>query len=116
MNSLLDTAVLETHAQELGADLVAQICQRFLDDAPNTLAAIAAAVQAQDADAARRGAHRLAGGALSVGLSQLAGRTRLAEEALRAGDLPAGWAALHDLLATVQSDLDALAQWRAGAD
>lgn len=62
----------------------------------------------------RRGAHRLAGGALSVGLSQLAGRTRLAEEALRAGDLPTGWAALHDLLATVQSDLDALAQWQAG--
>lgn len=112
MNSLLDTAVLETHAQELGADLVAQICRRFLDDAPRTLDTIAAAVQARDAEAGRRAAHRLAGGALSVGLSRLAARTREAEEALRAGDLAAGWAALDELLATAPADLDALANWR----
>jgi len=67
---VLDVEVLD-QLQLLGVDLVGQLVELFVRSAVADRAALYAAVEAGDADAFARGAHRLRGGSANLGAIRL---------------------------------------------
>lgn len=109
----LDRGVLTAHINDLGAELVRQIAEKYLDDAPSSVAAVRAALEAQDLPLLRKLIHRLGGGAQTVGLAALSAQARKAEHALRQGHNDEGIREATRLLARVGSDLAVLDEFRA---
>jgi HPt (histidine-containing phosphotransfer) domain-containing protein len=107
---ILDHAVI-AELRALGdpdVDLLADVVRAFLDDAPRQLLALGAALDACDAGAIERLAHRLRGSALSVGASQFAARCGDTELAGRHGDLAGAAAAAGGLQSDFETARDAL--------
>ncbi|WP_044559618.1 Hpt domain-containing protein [Azospirillum sp. B4] len=111
---VLDRGVLTSHMNDLGVDLVRQIAEKYLDDAPASVAAVRAALEAQDLPLLQRLIHRLGGGAQTVGLEALSQQARKAEHAIRAGRAEEGLREATRLLARVDGDLATLDEFRAG--
>ena len=87
-----------------GPALVARLVSMFLDDAPDRLAQIDRGITAGDAVMVARAAHRIKGGAATVGALRVSTVARFVEHTAQAGEL-APVPELRDLLA---SELDAL--------
>lgn len=111
-SALLDMSVLEEHLDLLGRGRVVHIIDSFLATAPATLDVAATAAQARDLVALGRAAHKLAGGALTVGAAALAAHARKLEAAARAEDMDTALTTTADLPATFQAAGDALSQFR----
>ncbi|MDE1148284.1 MAG: Hpt domain-containing protein [Azospirillaceae bacterium] len=109
---VLDRGVLTAHMNDLGVDLVRQIAEKYLDDAPASVAAVRAAAEAQDLPQLQKLIHRLGGGAQTVGLAALSAQAKAAEHALRQGHAEEGLREATRLLARVDSDLKTLAEFR----
>lgn len=86
---LLDPQVYDELAEAVGADFAAELAMTFLQDAPNMIAALKAAVKDGDADGYRRAAHSLKSNADTFGASALATQARGMElTELQAADPP----------------------------
>ena len=81
----LDPAVIEDLLSQGGVELLSQLSQALRLDTPVQLAAIASAMQAEDAATAALVVHRLKGSAWSLGLRDLAGACLALEHALASG-------------------------------
>ncbi|MGE3276426.1 MAG: Hpt domain-containing protein [Vicinamibacterales bacterium] len=87
---VLDPASLETLRalnQEGEPDVVIEVLQLFLDDAPARVDTITAAALAGDAVTLARAAHGLKGSAANIGAARLRATCRAIEEAGREGRL-----------------------------
>lgn len=109
---VLDLRVLEEHLSILGADRVGQIIDSFGRNAPVTLAAVAEALTAGDVTAVGRAAHKLASGALTVGLPVLATLAKAADTAAKRGEGETALAAAAQLPAAFAAGQAALAGYR----
>lgn len=109
---VLDLRVLEEHLSILGTDRVGQIIDSFGRNAPVTLEAVAAALAGGDVVAVGRAAHKLASGALTVGLSVLATLAKEADTAAKQGDGDVALAAAAQLPAAFAAGQAALAGYR----
>ena len=68
----MDRDALERLRELGGSDLVSDLAETFLRDAPVRLAELRRAVEAGDADLVERSAHALRGSSASMGATQLA--------------------------------------------
>lgn len=112
MVPVLDLRVLEEHLSILGAERVAQIIDSFGRNAPLTLSSVAEALSRRDVAGIGRAAHKLASGALTVGLAELARLSKAADTAAKGGDDDAAIAAAEQLTAAFAAGLAALAGYR----
>lgn len=104
----LNPEMLAQLAEDLPAEVLVEVARRYAADCEATLAAMAAALT--DATAWQRAAHRLAGGAGTVGAQAVEARAR----ALMSAPLPANPAAvLAELRAACQESAAAFTAWAA---
>jgi len=92
-----------------GEDLLAEVVKLFVADVPDQLVTLRAALDARDAVAARRIAHRLKGSALATGARRLAAACASVEDAAREGDVDraaAAAATLDDEFRAVRAALE----------
>lgn len=75
--SVIDKATFEELKQISGDDFITELIDAFLDDAPNMIDQMQAALTAKDVESFRRNAHSLKSNANTFGATQLA---RLAKE------------------------------------
>jgi len=73
-----------------GGDLIDDLIDAFLEDAPRMIAAMQAGMEAQDVDAVRRNAHSMKSNADTFGATALSAVAREVEMRARAGDLDVG--------------------------
>ena len=105
----IDRAVFDELKDTAGADFVAELVGTFLDEAPQMLAELRAALAAGSADAFRRAAHSLKTNAHTFGATALGAKAR----ELELGGLPAdasGLDALQALYDTAAAELQELAR------
>jgi two-component system sensor histidine kinase/response regulator len=95
--------------------LVKRIVTLFVDDSARLLDELGAALEAGDADAARRSTHTLKSTAANVGASALAQAAAAAEHSLKGGELADARAAVPRLQALRAATLAALADLQPGA-
>jgi len=105
-----DSAALQDLADTLGAAGLAELVDIFFVVAADLQAALTAAAAAGDGPALAAAAHKLRGGAGSLGLRRLLHRARRLEVAARSGDM----AAALPLLAPLLADLQAGGDWLRG--
>ena len=86
VGAVLDAQILREHMELLGVERVGLIVDSFLKNAPATLDSIAEAMAADDVPAIGKACHKLASGALTVGLPVLARMAKTADTASRQGD------------------------------
>ncbi|AUN28845.1 response regulator [Niveispirillum cyanobacteriorum] len=109
---VLDLGVLEEHLSILGAERVAQIIDSFSRNAPATLTAVAQALDRGDVPEVGKAAHKLASGALTVGLGVLARLAKQADSAARNGDGDTALDAARQFPAAFAAGQAALAGYR----
>ena len=73
-----------------GEDLINELIDAFLDDAPRMIAAMQAGLEARDVESVRRNAHSMKSNAETFGATALAIVAREVEALARAGDLDVG--------------------------
>ncbi|WP_114394507.1 response regulator [Oleisolibacter albus] len=111
---VLDRTTLDGHLQVLGPGRMAHIIDSFLRAAPETLAAARAGAESGDWETVSRAVHKLASGAGTVGLSQLAALARAAEQAADRGDPAAAQAGFDAVLHAYGRALPLMQVYRAG--
>lgn len=91
LRNTLDTGTLDALRESVGGDpeVLAELVDELLDDAPIRLQTLRAAALSGDADAARRAAHTLKSNGWTFGAGELAGLCQEAEAAAGARDLNA---------------------------
>lgn len=109
---VLDVRVLEEHLSILGAARVIQIMDSFGRNAPDTLAAVADAMEKGDIAGVGKAAHKLASGALTVGLTVLGRLAKQADSAAKRGDDAEALAAARQFHAAFAAGQAALAGFR----
>lgn len=82
----LDTAALD-ELRDYGAEILIELIDIFLDDTPNRLRELQAAVMAGDAHATEQAAHALKSACAQLGAANLSTMCRDLEAKGRAGDL-----------------------------
>lgn len=89
--SAIDAGTLQNLIDDMGGDreVVRELIQSFLEEAPKLLAAGRAARMAGDVQEVQRAYHTLKSNAATFGALALAGQAREIEQAARAGTLPA---------------------------
>lgn len=112
MGPVLDLGVLEEHLSILGPERVAQIIDSFARNAPTTLATVAEALDRGDVPEVGKAAHKLASGALTVGLGVLARLAKRADSAARSGDGETALAMARQFPAAFAAGQAALAGYR----
>jgi HPt (histidine-containing phosphotransfer) domain-containing protein len=83
---VLNEATL-AEVRALGDEMLEEIVALFVDDVAARMAQLHDAFRAQSADAIRREAHGLKGGALGVGAARLAGICEIIEQSAAAGQV-----------------------------
>jgi histidine phosphotransfer protein HptB len=93
-----------------GEDLINELIDAFLDDAPRMIAAMRAGLEAGDVESVRRNAHSLKSNAETFGATELADVAREVEALARAGDLEVGnrLAVLQDAYRGASQELEGL--------
>jgi HPt (histidine-containing phosphotransfer) domain-containing protein len=81
---VLDAAALERLRDSVGDEFVGELVGTFLDDAPVQLTALRNALEAGDAEAARRAAHTLKSNGATFGASRFSETCRTLEEMAKA--------------------------------
>lgn len=105
--SLIDPSVFAGLKEMSGEELLNELIDAFLDDAPKMTAAMNAALGARDIDAFRRNAHSMKSNADTFGATALAAIARQLEGTARAGSLDVG-SRFEDLLAACGAASDEL--------
>jgi len=105
-----EPAVYDALADQLGADMAAELVAAFEETARDALAALAAARSAGDAAAAADAAHGLKGAAGSIGLRAAWRCARMVEQAAASGHMQDAVGGIEDLPAAVEQGLAALRQ------
>ena len=117
---MVDEKVLEELRASVGGDtaFVRDLIEAYLADSAGQLAAIEAALAADDAEALVRPAHTLKSSSATVGAMDLSALARTLEMAGRAGALddPETRAAAERLAGASEATMSALRTWIAGAD
>ncbi|HEX2066976.1 MAG TPA: Hpt domain-containing protein [Candidatus Thermoplasmatota archaeon] len=105
----VDEATLRALLDDLGGDaeVVKELVQSYLEEAPRLLAEARVALAAGDAAALQRAAHTLKSTSATFGALELAESSQAIEQAARAGEVPAA-AALAALEAQFQAAKAAL--------
>lgn len=109
---VLDVRVLEEHLSILGAARVVQIMDSFSRNAPDTLAAVTDAMERGDVAGVGKAAHKLASGALTVGLTVLGRLAKQADSAAKRGDAETALQAARQFHAAFAAGQAALAGYR----
>jgi len=109
---VLDVRVLEEHLSILGAARVVQIMDSFSRNAPDTLAAVTDAMERGDVAGVGKAAHKLASGALTVGLTVLGRLAKQADSAAKRGDADTVLQAARQFHAAFAAGQAALAGYR----
>lgn len=109
---ILDMGVLGDHLSILGPARVVQIIDSFATNAPATLGQIEAALAADDVEALGRAAHKLASGALTVGLTQLARLSRATDTAAKQQDAAAARTQALGIAIAFNRGMDELTRYR----
>lgn len=73
-----------------GEDLINELIDAFLDEAPRMIAAMQTGLEARDIESVRRNAHSMKSNADTFGAIELAAIAREVEDLARAGDLNVG--------------------------
>ncbi len=110
--ALLDETVLEEHLAILGPHRVAQIIDSFVTNAPGTLSQIDAALGLGDVEALGRAAHKLASGALTVGLLQVAHLSKATDTAAKQQDGAMAKVHAAGIAAAFNRGMEELARYR----
>lgn len=87
---LINPSTFAELAEMSGEDLINELIDAFLDDAPRMIAAMRAGLEARDVESVRRNAHSMKSNAETFGATELAGVAREVEALARAGDLNVG--------------------------
>jgi len=111
MSVISPSAFAELKAMS-GDELINELIDAFLEEAPNMLAAMQAALAVHDVDAFRRNAHSLKSNAETFGATALAAIARELEVMARAGSIEVG-DRLERLLVACREASDALRGMRA---
>ncbi|HLO28337.1 MAG TPA: Hpt domain-containing protein [Anaerolineales bacterium] len=88
--SLIDQATFEELKQMSGADFIGELIDAFLDDAPNMIQNMRAALETKDIESFRRNAHSLKSNANTFGAMELAGLAKELEFMARENNLEVG--------------------------
>lgn len=88
--SVIDAGVLRALTDDLGGDaeVVKELIESYLEEAPKLLAQGRAATQAADAPGVQHAYHTLKGTSATFGAMTLATQARTIEQAARAGQIP----------------------------
>jgi HPt (histidine-containing phosphotransfer) domain-containing protein len=113
---VLDPSALERLRDSVGDEFVGELGGTFLDDAPVQLTALRKAVEAGDAEAARRAAHTLKSNGATFGALRFSGTCRDLEEMAKAGSLASAEPVLRRAEHEYAGVGDALAPMRAPVD
>ena len=87
---IIDKATFEELKQMSGEDYINELIDAFLEDAPNMIAAMRAAISAQDVESFRRNAHSLKSNANTFGATELGVLARELEFMARDSNLKVG--------------------------
>jgi HPt (histidine-containing phosphotransfer) domain-containing protein len=115
---IVDQRVLSDMTETTGGDIgfVRELVQTFLADTPDQLAAMTAAIEADDASALVRPAHTLKSSSATVGAMRLSSVARELEMAGRSGTLEAPVRGRFDAARTEwKAAAEAFAAWLEGA-
>lgn len=88
--SIIDKATFEELKQISGADFINELIDAFLDDAPDMIRQMQAALAAKDVESFRRNAHSLKSNANTFGATELAGLAKELELMARENNLEIG--------------------------
>jgi HPt (histidine-containing phosphotransfer) domain-containing protein len=88
--SVINQATFEELKQMSGEDFITELIDAFLDDAPNMLANIKSALEAQDVESFRRNAHSLKSNANTFGATELGVLAKELEQMGKDNDLEIG--------------------------
>lgn len=109
---ILDMGVLGDHLSILGPGRVAQIIDSFATNAPATLGQINAALAVDDVEALGRAAHKLASGALTVGLTQVARLSKATDTAAKKQDADLARTHASGIATAFHRGMEELARYR----
>ncbi|HLF74542.1 MAG TPA: Hpt domain-containing protein [Anaerolineales bacterium] len=87
---IIDRATFEELKQMSGADFINELIDAFLDDAPNMIGNMQAALASKDVESFRRNAHSLKSNASTFGALGLAGLAKELELMARENNLEIG--------------------------
>lgn len=105
---ILDRATLEELRDAVGSEVVTELVETYLQDAPNQHQAVVAAVDNQSPQALSRAAHRLKGSSMSLGLLQVRNLCGRLEELGRGGTIGEAPALLQELNQAMERAVSAL--------
>ncbi|HET9589494.1 MAG TPA: Hpt domain-containing protein [Anaerolineales bacterium] len=88
--SAIDKRIFEELKQMSGADFINELIDAFVDDAPNMISQIQAALAAKDVESFRRNAHSLKSNANTFGALELAALAKELEFMARENNLEIG--------------------------
>ena len=108
--STIDKATFEELKKLSGADFINELIDAFLDDAPNMISQMEAALVAKDVESFRRNAHSLKSNANTFGAIQLAALAKELELMAKENNLNIGnrLEILKEALGKVAKDLEAM--------
>lgn len=87
LEPVIDRATLEALASTTDNEFVGELIDTFLEDAPQLLAGLSAALETQDAEGFRRAAHSLKSNGASLGAISFSASAKELEMMGKAGDL-----------------------------
>lgn len=108
--SVIDHGAIEALVEDIGVEDVIELLDVYLDDAPQQLRSLQAALEAGDVQGMAAAAHRMKSTSAMVGASRLAEISQEVEDRARAGDLSAmeeRASEIADLMADAREQLDA---------
>ncbi len=108
--SVIDRGAVEALVEDIGVEDVIELLDVYLDDAPQQLRSLHAALEARDVQGVASAAHRMKSTSAMMGATRLAEISQEVEERARAGDLSGteGRASeIADLMADAREQLSA---------
>ena len=103
---VIDRTTLEALASTTDREFVAELIDTFLEDAPQLLTTLSAALAAQDAEGFRRAAHSLKSNGASLGAMAFSSSAKELEMIGKAGDLDGA----ADKVESLRAEFDHVAQ------
>jgi HPt (histidine-containing phosphotransfer) domain-containing protein len=109
---VIDRTTLESLASTTDKAFVGELIDTFLEDAPQLLSALGAAIGSGDAEAFRRSAHSLKSNGASLGAMSLSASARELEMMGKEGDLQGAQPKLENLQSEFEQVRQALKDYR----
>lgn len=108
--STIDLKTFKTLRETIGADFIPELIEAFLEDAPNLIAQMKAALSTNDTDLFRRAAHSMKSNAATFGAMELSALAKELESFGRDQNLEIGnrLEVLETVFLQVENQLEAL--------